>query len=152
MLLSGGRQHLESKEIDWVGAGHSLLLTVQIGYSMSPRRGSWRDRCLGLKQLKPSKNLGCRKGVRNATQAYGAGVGRNRHSLLLSTLLMVTFHHHCVYSFSNQRSTEFQGRREMALAPVHGVAKSQTQLSDWTELKNCVFYVEGQSLESWKYS
>ena len=70
MLLSGGRQHLESKEIDWVGAGHSLLLTVQIGYPVSPRRGSWRDRCLGLRQLKPSKNLECKKGPRNATQAF----------------------------------------------------------------------------------
>ena len=40
----------------------------------------------------------------------------------------------------------------MALAPVHGVTKSQTQLSDWTELENFAFYVEGQSLESWKYS
>ena len=144
MLLSGGRQHLESKEIDWVGAGHSLLLTVQIGYPVSPRRGSWRDRCLGLRQLKPSKNLECKKGPRNATQAYGAGVGRNGHSLLLSALFMVTF----VYSFSNQRSIEFQGRRGMALAPVHGVAKSQTQLSDGTELENFVFYVEVRSLES----
>ena len=100
---------------------------------MHPRRGSWRelDRCLGLRQLKPSKNLECRKGPRNATQAYRAGVGRNRHSLVLSALLMVAF----AYSFNNQRSIEFQGRREMALA-----------------LENFALYVERQSLESRKYS
>lgn len=86
MLLSGGRQHLEAKEINWVGAGHSLLLTVQIGCSVSAKRGNRRDRCLGLRQLKPSKNLECRKGSRNTTQAYRAGVGRNGHSLLLYPL------------------------------------------------------------------
>lgn len=86
VLLSGGRQYLEAKEIDWVGAGHNLLLTVQIGCSVSPRRGSRRDRCLGLRQLKPSKNLECKKGPRNTTQAYRAGVGRSGHSLLLYPL------------------------------------------------------------------
>lgn len=59
------------------------------------------------------------------------GVGRNRHSLVLSALLMVAF----AYSSNNQRSIEFQGRREMALA-----------------LENFALCVEGQSLESRKYS
>ena len=34
--------------------------------------------------------------------------------------------------------------REACSAPVHGVAKSQTQLSDWTELRQKVLFLGGE--------
>ena len=86
---------------------------------------------LALWATEASEDRECRRGLRNAAQAYKVGMGRKGHSLVLSAFLMVAF----ACSFSNQRSIEIQGRVEMVLA-----------------LESFALCVEGQGLESWKVS
>lgn len=68
VIVLGGWHHLEPREMNWVGAEHSLLLAVKGSFSASEGRKLVRaSQVSGVRQPKAFQDLECRTAPRNAT-------------------------------------------------------------------------------------